>query len=145
MGSIRIKLMHKNAVKPTKGSKYAAGWDLYAVDDYQIFPFDTCLIDTGVAMEIPIGCFGGLHARSGLSTKRKLLLANGVGVVDADYRGSIKVPLYNASVETQWIRKGERVAQIIIIPFADKIDDFQIADELSETDRGEGGFGSTGK
>jgi dUTP pyrophosphatase len=137
--------MHENAIKPTRGSKYAAGWDLYAVDDYRIFPFETCMIDTGVAMEIPIGCFGGLHARSGLSTKRKLLLANGVGVLDADFRGSIKVPLYNASTETQWIRKGERVAQVIIIPFADKIDDFQITDELSETDRGSGGFGSTGE
>lgn len=141
---MRVKLTHKDAIMPTKGSEYAAGWDLYAVDDYCIWPSESKMIETGVAVELPVGTFGGLFSRSGLSTKKNLILVNGVGVIDADFRSSIKVPLFNIGMERQWVRKGDRVAQLIIIPYADK-EPLELAENLSDTVRGEGGFGSTGE
>ena len=140
---MNIKLMNENAVIPTKGSKYAAGLDLYSTDDYCIWTGDTIMIDTGIAVEIPKGYFGAVFARSGLATKRNLALANGVGVVDCDYRNTIKVPLHNLGQGRQWIKKGDRIAQLVIVSYVPV--DLEIVDELSETERGMGGFGSTGR
>jgi len=143
---LRIKKLNENAVIPTYGSPYSAGADLYAVldrDKIEIPPHETVLVHTGLSFEIPEGYVGLVYARSGLATKRGLAPANKVGVIDSDYRGEVMVSLHNHSNTLQEIDNGERVAQIVIAPFL-KVD-FEIADELSDTVRGEGGFGSTGK
>lgn len=129
---------------PSYGTKYAAGADLYAcIDgDITINPHETALIPTGIAVELPEGCVGLIYARSGLATKKGLAPANKVGVVDCDYRGEVKVALHNHSDVAQAIGAGERIAQFVIAPYITA--NFVECDRLTETERGEGGFGSTG-
>ncbi len=142
--TVKFKKLNENAHIPTYGSPYAAGADLYSAEDETIIqPHSTVFIGTGIAMEIPEGYMGLIFARSGLSCKRHLAPANKVGVVDSDYRGEIKVALHNHSDEPQKIDAGERVAQLVITPFFAV--NFEEADTLDSTVRGEGGFGSTGK
>lgn len=142
--NIKIKKLKDNAVVPTRGSKYAAGADLYSAEnDLYIEDRQTVMIGTGIAMEIPEGYVGLVYARSGLACKEGLAPANKVGVIDSDYRGEIKVALYNQSGQKKLVKKGERIAQIVIVPFL--APEFTEVSELDETDRGEGGFGSTGK
>ena len=144
MPKIAVKKLRENAVLPTYGSEFSAGADLYALpeSDVVIAPGETKLIPTGLAMEIPEGYGGFIYARSGLASKRGLAPANKVGVVDADYRGEVMVALHNHSGVAQTVAVGERVAQLVIAPFL-KVE-FEQADELSDTVRGAGGFGSTG-
>ena len=142
---INIKKLNENAVIPTYGSDFSAGADLYALLDAPVSfnPGETILIHTGIAMEIPVGYAGLIYARSGLASKKGLAPANKVGVVDADYRGEIMVALHNHNTVPVSIAPGERIAQLVITPFLKGV--FNPVDELSETVRGEGGFGSTGK
>ena len=142
---INIKKLDEKAVIPTYGSEYAAGADLYACLDEAITiePGQTVMVHTGIAVEIPEGFAGLVYARSGLACKRGLAPANKVGVVDSDYRGEIKVALHNHGKEAQTVEKGERIAQMVIAPYLSV--NYEEADELSETERGEGGFGSTGR
>ena len=141
---IEIKKLNEKAIIPTYGSIDAAGADLYACIDNEetILPHETKLIKTGVAMAIPKGMVGLIFARSGLASKRGLAPANKVGVIDADYRGEIMVALHNHTNVEQSIETSERIAQIAFIPYVKGT--FDIVEELSETIRGEGGFGSTG-
>ena len=139
---IRVKKLDENAILPTYGTSFSAGADLYALQGETIAPGETKLIHTGLAMEIPEGYGGFLYARSGLATKRGLAPANKVGVIDADYRGEIMVAMYNQSDKVQSVDAGERVAQLAIVPFL-KVE-FTETEQLSDTVRGEGGFGSTG-
>ncbi len=129
---------------PTLGSEYSAGADLYAVIDGEltVSSGETVLIHTGLCMEIPEGYAGLIYARSGLASKKGLAPANKVGVVDADYRGEIMVALHNHSGIEQTVADGERVAQLVIAPFLSV--NYEEANELSDTVRGSGGFGSTG-
>ncbi len=143
---VNFKKLNENAVVPTYGSEYAAGADLYACTGGETVTFlsgETKLIKTGLAMEIPEGYAGLIYARSGIANKRGLAPSNKVGVIDSDYRGEIMVSLHNHSNETQSIADGERIAQLVITPFL-KVE-YTETDELSDTVRGEGGFGSTGK
>ena len=141
--NVKIKKLNENAIIPTYGSPFSAGADLYsAMDDVTIEPHATTLIKTGLALELPIGFAGLIYARSGLASKRGLAPANKVGVIDCDYRGEVMVALHNHSEIAQTVSKGERIAQLVITPYV--VADFEEADELSETVRGEGGFGSTG-
>ena len=143
MVKLRIKKLNEKAVIPTYGTEYSAGADLYAVGEkYEIEPHKTVLVKTGISMEIPEGYAGLIFARSGMASKRGLAPANKVGVIDADYRGEIMVALHNHSDVKQIVEEGERVAQISIVPFL-KVE-FEECEELSETVRGAGGFGSTG-
>ena len=143
--NIAVKKLREDAVIPTYGSEYAAGADLYAcIDEVVEFePGETKLIPTGLAMEIPVGYAGLIYARSGLASKKGLAPANKVGVVDADYRGEIMVALHNHSTEKKSIEPKERIAQLVIAPYLTAI--FNETDELNDTVRGEGGFGSTGR
>ena len=145
---VKIKKLKYNAVIPTRGSKFAAGYDLVACLDTDemnitIAPYKTVVIGTGLSMEFPDGYFGGIFARSGLASKQGLRPSNCVGVVDSDYRGEIKVALYNDSAEPRVIASGERIAQLILLPFATMT--FEEVKELNDTERGEGGFGHTGR
>ena len=142
---INIKKLNENAIIPTYGSLGAAGADLYALlpDTLTINSGETVLVGTGIAMEIPEGFVGLVFARSGLSTKKGLAPANKVGVIDSDYRGEIKVPLFNQSPVSQTVENGERIAQIVITPFLGA--EFLEVDELDSTIRGTEGFGSTGR
>ena len=143
---VRIKKMRDGAIEPTYGSAYAAGCDLYAcleTAEISLAPHETVMIPTGWAMELPCGYAGLIYARSGLATKSGLAPANKVGVVDCDYRGEICVSLHNHSNEHRTVKHGDRVAQMVITPYVTAA--FCCADELSDTVRGEGGFGSTGK
>ena len=142
--SRNIKKLHENATVPTYGSAYAAGADLYACEeaDVVIAPSETKLIHTGLAMEIPEGLVGLIYARSGLASKKGLAPANKVGVIDSDYRGEIMVALHNHGTEARTIANGERIAQIVFAPYFSA--EFTVVDELSDTVRGAGGFGSTG-
>lgn len=140
---INIKKTDSNATIPTRGSDRAAGFDLYSNETSVDIPAgETKMIGTGVCMEIPDGYAGLVYARSGLASKRGLRPANRVGVIDSDYRGEIKVALHNDSKELQTINIGDRLAQIVITPFLAV--SFNEVNELNATDRGEGGFGSTG-
>ena len=141
---MNIKKLNENATIPTYGSEFAAGADLYACleGDVTIEPAQTVLIHTGLAMEIPEGLVGLIYARSGLASKKGLAPANKVGVIDSDYRGEIMVALHNHGNKPQTISHGERIAQIVFAPFYAA--DFKLVDELSDTVRGAGGFGSTG-
>ncbi|MBQ5590051.1 MAG: dUTP diphosphatase [Clostridia bacterium] len=145
MVKVNIKKLNENAIMPTYGSEYAAGADLYACNTEKITiePHKTVLIPTGLSMEIPEGYAGLIYARSGIASKRGLAPANKVGVVDADYRGEVMVALHNHSDIDAEIDINERIAQLVIAPFL-KVE-FNEADELSDTVRGVGGFGSTGK
>ena len=142
---VRLKRLNDLAKIPTRGSKFSAGYDLYAAtdEDIQIPPHSTVKIGTGLAMELPVGWFGAIFARSGIATKRGLRPANAVGICDADYRNEYIVALHNDTDELQTIQAGERIAQLIILPYQDI--DFKEVDELRDTDRGMGGFGSTGE
>ena len=141
---VNIKKLNENAKIPTYGSEYAAGADLYACTDGDtvILPGETKLIGTGLAIEVPVGYGAFIYARSGLASKRGLAPANKVGVVDADYRGEIMVALHNHSSEAQTVLCGERIAQMVIAPFLTA--EFCEVESLSDTQRGSGGFGSTG-
>lgn len=148
MKMINIKRTDENAKIPTYGSEFAAGADLYAVvhneeKKIEILPGETAFIDTGIAMEILDGYVGLVYARSGLSCKQGLAPANKVGLIDSDYRGNIMVALYNQSNETRIVSEGDRIAQIIIQPVEQF--GFNEKENLNDTERGEGGFGSTGK
>ena len=140
---IDIKKVNPNAKIPTYGSEFAAGADLYALLDapVTISPSETVMIQTGISLAIPAGYVGLIYARSGLASKKGLAPANKVGLIDPDYRGEIMVALHNHSNEAQSIDVGERIAQLVIIPYA--VAEYVEADELSDTARGEGGFGST--
>lgn len=144
MPKIRIKKLNENAVAPTYGTEFSAGADLYALPGGEIVipAHKTVMIHTGLAMEIPEGYAGLIFARSGLASKRGLAPANKVGVVDPDYRGEFMVALHNHTDEDKTVLGGERVAQLVIVPFITA--DFEEVKELSDTLRGEGGFGSTG-
>ena len=143
--NVNVKKLKENATIPTYGTKYAAGADLYACieEAVTIEAGETKFIGTGIAMEIPEGYAGLIYARSGLSCKRGLAPANKVGVVDADYRGELTVALHNHSNKAETIEPNERIAQVVITPFLSA--NFNQVDELSDTVRGVGGFGSTGK
>lgn len=141
---VNFKKLDERAITPTYGSQFSAGADLYAVADGDICiaPGETVLIHTYLSMEIPEGFGGFIFARSGLASKKGLAPANKVGVIDADYRGEIMVALHNHSSEIQTVSNGERVAQLVIMPFMAA--EFIECENLSETVRGQGGFGSTG-
>ena len=143
---LRIKKLNPNATIPSYGTDYAAGADLYACIDepVSIGCGETKMIGTGIAMEIPTGYVGLVFARSGLACKKGLAPANKVGVIDSDYRGEIKVSLHNhnGSGEALTVEAGERIAQISIVPYLKA--EFDVVDNLEDTERGEGGFGSTG-
>lgn len=133
------------AQAPTRGSKQAAGWDLYAnLEDKTLLiaPYETVIVPTGIAIALPEGTFGAIFARSGLATKRGLAPANKVGVIDSDYRGEIMVALHNHSRHTQILENGERIAQLVVISYCPII--LNETEALPSTERGSGGFGSTG-
>ena len=142
---MNIKKLNENARIPTYGSEFAAGADLYACldADVTIAPAETLLIHTGLAMQIPEGLVGLIYARSGLASKKGLAPANKVGVIDSDYRGEIMVALHNHGTIPQTISDGERIAQIVFAPYYAA--EFSVVDELDDTTRGRGGFGSTGQ
>lgn len=144
MSSIRVKKLHEKAILPTYGSAEAAGADLYACLDepVTIQPGESAWIPTGIAMEVPQGCAGLIYARSGLACKKGLAPANKVGVVDSDYRGPITVVLFNHGSQLQTIAHGERIAQMVITPVLTPA--YEEVFDLSDTGRGQGGFGSTG-
>ena len=141
---IEIKKLDERAIIPTYGTEFSAGADIYALLDepVTIEPGETRLIHTGLAMAIPEGLVGLNFARSGMATKRGLAPANKVGVIDSDYRGELMVALYNQGNVAQTVEHGERIAQIVFVPYYTA--DFILCDELDKTVRGEGGFGSTG-
>ena len=142
---IKVKKLNNLAIIPTRGSEYSAGMDLHAAISEPIYisPHETIKIPTGLAMELPECTFGAIFARSGLSTKEGIRPANCVGVCDSDYRGEYVVALHNDSNMSRLINPGERIAQLIIIPYIPV--EFKESDKLSDTNRGIGGFGSTGK
>lgn len=141
---VKILKINEYATVPTYATEYSAGADLYNLDiPVTVLPHETVLVHTGIAMEIPEGYVGLIFARSGLATKRGLAPANKVGVIDSDYRGEIMVALHNHTEKSATVDAHERIAQISIVPFLKA--DFDVTDELSETVRGEGGFGSTGR
>lgn len=142
---VKIKKLNEKAILPTYGSPYSAGADLYACidEDITVEPGKTVFVKTGLAMEIPVGFAAFIYARSGLACKKGLAPANKVGVVDCDYRGEVMVAIHNHSDEARTVSVGERIAQLVIAPYYTA--DFCECDELSDTVRGEGGFGSTGR
>ena len=145
MEPVKVKKLRAGAVLPTYGTEFSAGADLYACleEPVTIEPAQTKKITTGIAMELPVGTAGLIYARSSLGTKKGLAPANKVGVVDSDYRGEFLVFLHNHSSEPQTICHGDRIAQLVITPVFTP--GFVEADELTDTGRGAGGFGSTGK
>ena len=142
---VQVKRLNDLAMLPTRGSAEAAGWDLYAATNYniEIPPHSTVKVGTGLSFALPENTFGAIFARSGLATKQGLRPANCVGVCDSDYRGEYIVPVHNDTDEVQVIEAGDRIAQLILMPYVPM--DMKQVNELSETDRGAGGFGSTGK
>lgn len=145
MEPVRIKMLRENAHVPTYGSAQAAGADLYACIDETVVvaPGDSVWIPTGIAMELPEGYAGLIYARSSMGVKRGLAPANKVGVIDSDYRGEIRVVLHNHGKQEQRIEPNERIAQLLITPVITP--GFCVVDELEDTQRSDGGFGSTGK
>ena len=141
---VSVKLLDPRAKLPAYGSPDAAGADLYALTDgpVTIAPGQTVLVHTGLALAIPRGYVGLVYARSGLATKEGLAPANKVGVIDADYRGELMVSLYNQSKADRVIDSGDRIAQLVIAPYLTA--QFAQTDNLDDTQRGAGGFGSTG-
>ena len=142
---IKVKKLNDLAQLPTRGSDAAAGYDLYAATDYDIHiqPHETVKIGTGLAFELPEGTFGAIFARSGLATKQGLRPANCVGVCDSDYRGEYIVAIHNDTEDEQIIPARARIAQLILMWYAPMT--FKEVDELTDTNRGDGGFGSTGQ
>ena len=145
MANIKVKKLNEFAKLPTRGSSDAAGYDLYAATNQilDIAPHSTIKVVTGLSFELPEGTFAAIFARSGIATKRGLRPANCVGVIDSDYRGSVIVALHNDTDEIQSVEPGERIAQMILLPFISM--DFNEVNELSDTARGEGGFGDSGR
>jgi dUTP pyrophosphatase len=143
--NIQIKKLKANAQLPTRGSAYAAGYDLYAcLDEAVTVPAgETVKIGTGLSIAVPEGYFGAIFARSGLAAKEGLRPANCVGIADSDYRGEYIVALHNDSASHRTVTPGERIAQLVIMPFLSVT--FDEVESLGETERGAGGFGSTGK
>ena len=143
--TVKIKRLDENAIIPTYGTEFSAGADLYALLDtpIEIKPHETQFVHTGISVEIPAGYCGLIFARSSMGAKRGLAPANKVGVIDSDYRGEIMVTLHNHSERSQIVYPTERIAQLAIVPFLKA--EFEESDELTDTVRGEGGFGSTGK
>ncbi|MBR6425563.1 MAG: dUTP diphosphatase [Oscillospiraceae bacterium] len=141
---VRIKKLDPNAVLPSYGTHSSAGADLYACcyAPVEIEAGQVVIIHTGLAVEIPEGYCGLVYARSSTASKKGLAPANKVGVIDADYRGELMVSILNHSAQTQTVMPGERIAQLVIAPFLKA--EFELSDELSDTERGQGGFGSTG-
>lgn len=139
---IKIKRLYEDSIIPTRGSEYAAGYDLYAHEGATIKPHETVKIGTGVAIQPPKDTFGAVFARSGLAAKQGLRPANCVGVCDYDYTGEYIVALHNDSNEEKVIEAGERIGQVVFIPYINV--SFIEVNELEETKRGDGGFGSTG-
>ena len=144
MSELKVKLLNDLAKIPTRGSDEAAGLDLYAATDSDIWikPHETVKIDTGIAVVLPAGTFGAIFARSGIATKQGLRPANCVGVVDSDYRGPVIVALHNDTSLSQMVPAQSRIAQLVVLPYI--APDIIRVDELNETKRGEDGFGSTG-
>ena len=145
MNAVRVKILKTGAKLPTYGSAQAAGADLYACipESMTIAPGETAFVPTGIALEVPAGCAGLIYARSGMACKRGLAPANKVGVVDSDYRGEIIVALHNHGKISQTVENGERIAQFVITPVLTPA--YEAAEELTDTARNQGGFGSTGK
>ncbi len=145
MESIRVKILREGAKLPTYGTAEAAGADLYACLEapVTIAPGASAFLPTGIALEVPRGCAGLIYARSGMACKRGLAPANKVGVVDSDYRGEITVVLHNHGSQPQTVESGERIAQFLITPVLTPC--YEAVEELSDTVRSSGGFGSTGK
>lgn len=144
-GSIPYRKLSPGAIAPSYGSASAAGADLHVLTEtpVEIRPGETVLLHTGISLALPEGFVGLVFARSGLATKRDLAPANKVGVIDSDYRGELMVPLHNHGTEVQTVLPGERIAQLAVIPYLTAT--FTEAESLTETERGEGGFGSTGR
>lgn len=144
---IKIQKLYEDAEIPTYGSVLSAGMDLYAhLGEHEMLlikPHETIKVGTGIAVEPPVGYFGAVFARSGLATKQGLRPANCVGVCDWDYRGEYIVALHNDSEEEREVRNGDRIAQLVFLPYI--TGEIKVVDELSNTERGDGGFGSTGK
>lgn len=142
--TIPVKKLSSLATIPTRGSEEAAGWDLYAATDKAIIipPHETVKIKTDLAFQLPRGTFAGIFARSGIAAKRSLRPSNCVGVIDSDYRGECIVALHNDSEDDQKIEPKERIAQMILLPFVEM--NFNEVEDLSDTNRGDGGFGSSG-
>lgn len=141
MSSLFVKKLDESAVVPTRGSELAAGYDLSSIVDIVVPSLGRVAVSTGIAVKVPVGTYGRIAPRSGLAFKHGIdVLA---GVVDADYRAEVKVILYNTSGVDYEIKKGDRIAQLVI----EKIEmlDVAVVDELDQTERGDGGFGSTGK
>lgn len=145
METIRVKVLRPGAALPAYGSAGAAGADLTACLDVPVIiePGQTAFIPTGIAMEVPTGCAGLVYARSGMACKQGLAPANKVGVIDSDYRGEIVVALHNHGGESRTVEPGQRIAQMIITPVLQPV--YEAVEELSDTLRNAGGFGSTGK
>lgn len=145
MSSIAVKKVRENAILPTYGSAEAAGADIYACLEapVTIGAGETVFIPTGLAMEVPKGCAGLVYARSSMGAKRGLAPANKVGVIDSDYRGEISVVLHNHGSVAQTVEPGDRIAQLLITPVITPV--YEQVEELTDTNRGAGGFGSTGK
>ena len=143
--NIKIKKLNNLAKMPSRGSSEAAGYDLYAAikERVGIRPHETVKVGTGLSFELPEGTFAAIFARSGIATKRGLRPANCVGICDSDYRGEYIVALHNDTEEPQFIEPGERIAQMILLPYIEM--KFNEVDELSDTERGEGGFGDSGR
>jgi dUTP pyrophosphatase len=141
---IKYKKLNELAKVPTRGSDSAAGYDLYAATEAKIiiYPHSTLMISTGLSLELPEGYFGAIFARSGLASKQGLRPANCVGVVDSDYRGEVKVALHNDTDLVQSFEAGDRIAQLVLLPYVEMT--FVETEEITETERGEDGFGSTG-
>ena len=143
MENVKIRKLSSDAIIPTRADADSAGYDLYANEDMYIESGKTMKISTGIAMAIPKGYFGGIYARSGLSTKAGLRPLNCVRVIDSSYRGEIIVALYNASASLRFVEKGQRIAQIIFAPYLPcELEEVEI---LDPTERGDGGFGHSGK
>ena len=140
---VKIKKLDKRATVPSYGSEFAAGADLYSLEAVEIAPHQTVLVHTGIALELPVGYAGLVYARSGLASKRDLAPANKVGVIDCDYRGEVMVALHNHGTKVQAVESGERIAQLVITPYITAA--FEESETLSDTVRGEGGFGSSGR
>jgi dUTP pyrophosphatase len=142
---VRLKKLNQNAITPTYGTEFSAGADLYACleEAVTIKPGETYLVKTGIAMEVPVGYAGLIYARSGLASKKGLAPANKVGVVDSDYRGEVMVALHNHALVEAIVEPGERIAQMVITPYL--VAEYMEVEQLEDTVRGAGGFGSTGQ
>lgn len=141
---IKVTKLTDTATIPTRGSLFSAGWDLYCDDEFVVIgPGETKKISTNISIALPEGYVGLIFARSGLATKNGLRPANCVGVADSDYRGEYIVALHNDSKEIQTVKRGERIAQLVVTQYL--TDELEVVEALDETERGAGGFGSTGK